>query len=470
MRKTFLLFVCMLVCCTAAFPQTVTLTFTAQDTDNHYVQLDRVMITNLTKGWQETVDWPDTILTMQNGTGINDIVGTNDYSSLLLSQNNPNPFIGTTEVSLIMATEGTVILDITDINGRSVVANDYSLQSGSHQFRIILATAGTYVMTARQNGQTSTIKMVCNGGGDGNKMEYVGTIETPDRASLQLPKSQNTPKYATTYPFNFGDEMEFVGYAIINGTELESAHVNQMQNASETIVLTFTVFQNHDAEPCRGSPTVTDIDGNIYNTVMIGTQCWMKENLRTTRYSNGTSITLSSNTSTTTAYRCYPNDNASNVPTYGYLYNWPAVMGTSTSSDANPSGVQGICPTGWHVPSYAEWLQLTNYVSSQSQYVCGDNFNNIGKALASTTGWESYEYPCYVGNDLSTNNATGFSALPAGDHLEYYLNFSYNAIFWSATEQPDDFANNCMLTYFSMDVWLGMSFLGYGLSVRCVRD
>lgn len=314
MRKPFSLFVCMLVCCTAALSQSVTLTFTAQDADNHYVQLNRVVITNLTKDWQETIYWPDTILTMQDGTGINDL-GKCDRASLQLSQNNPNPFACTTEVSLMVATEGIVILDITDINGRTVVANDNSLQSGPHQFRIILATAGTYVMTARQNGQTSSIKMVCNGGGDGNKIEYVGAVAAYGRASLQSPKSQNASKHTTDKPFTFGDQMEYVGYATINGTEVESAHVNQMQNASETIVLTFTVPQNHDAEPCPGTPTVTDIDGNIYNTVMIGTQCWMKENLRTTRYSNYVSIALGSG-------RYYPDDNSSNVSTYGCLYNW----------------------------------------------------------------------------------------------------------------------------------------------------
>ena len=95
---------------------------------------------------------------------------------------------------------------------------------------------------------------------------------------------------------------------------------------------------------CPGAATVTDYDNNTYNTVQIGNQCWMKENLRTTHYSDGTSIPLGSSGSNTTAYCYYPDDSVSNVGTYGYLYNWPAVMGNSSSSSANPSGVQGICP------------------------------------------------------------------------------------------------------------------------------
>ena len=94
-----------------------------------------------------------------------------------LSQNTPNPFNGTTDVYLTVAEAGTVSVEIADINGRTVVgANNYSPQPGVHQFRVILATPGTYVMTVRQNGQTSSIKMICNGGGNGNRVEYYGGV------------------------------------------------------------------------------------------------------------------------------------------------------------------------------------------------------------------------------------------------------------------------------------------------------
>ena len=96
-----------------------------------------------------------------------------------LSQNTPNPFNGTTDVYLTVTEAGTVSVEIADINGRTVVgANNYSPQPGVHQFRVILATPGTYVMTVRQNGQTSSIKMVCNGGGNCNRVEYYGGVET----------------------------------------------------------------------------------------------------------------------------------------------------------------------------------------------------------------------------------------------------------------------------------------------------
>ena len=566
MKKQILPLVCLLVCCAAAFAQSVTLTFTAKDAANNYVQLNRVVITNLTKSWQETIYWPDMTLTMQNGTGIAD-VETCHGASLQLSQNNPNPFTGTTEVSLTVAEDDEVMVDIADVNGKIVGTHRMRPQTGIHQFRVTLSTAGTYIMTARQNGQTSSIKMVCNGGGDGNRIEYTGNGGDALQTSATQPK--NSPKYTTTRPFNFGDQMEYVGYATINGTEAESQRIMQAQGASQTFTLQFTQTQhylptvttiavsnitsscataggtvtsdggavvtargvcwstsqnptvsgNHTTDgigtgsftssitgltpntpylvrayatnnmgtaygdpvsftttgqtgqPCPGATTMTDIDGNTYYTVQIGYQCWMKENLRTTHYANGTSIALGSSPSTTTAYRYYPENNSAYVSYFGYLYNWKAVMGSSSSSSANPSGVQGICPTGWHVPSDAEWTQLTNYVGSQMQYRCNNSSVNIAKALASTTGWSSSTTTCAVGNNPGTNNATGFSALPAG-YYSYngYGSFGGYAFFWSTTEHDYYYAYSRYLYYNDADVGRYNIYKYSGFSVRCLRD
>ena len=220
-----------------------------------------------------------------------------------------------------------------------------------------------------------------------------------------------------------------------------------------------------------GSSILTDYDGNIYHTVQIGSQCWMKENLRTTKYADGTSISQGSSNSTTVAYWYYPNNSASNKPTYGLLYNWPAVMHGAASSDTNPSRVQGICPTGWHVPSDAEWTQLTNYVSSQSQYWCNSSSTNIAKALAGTTGWNSSTNTCAVGKIPSNNNATGFNALPTGDYYNNsYYGFGNDTYFWSATETSSNSARFRRLLYNNADVNRGVDRKYGGYSVRCLRN
>ncbi len=219
-----------------------------------------------------------------------------------------------------------------------------------------------------------------------------------------------------------------------------------------------------------GRSIVSDIDGNIYNTVQIGGQCWMRENLRTTRYSDCTEIALGTSTSETTPYRYAVNGNEGNVPVYGYLYNWAAVMNGAGSSSANPSGVQGICPVGWHVPSDAEWQQLVDYVSSQSPYQCGGNSSYIAKALASTTDWDSNGNTCAVGNNPSSNNATGFSALPAGYYTGSYNRFGYYALFWSSTERNSDYAYRRSLAYYYANVPRSDYYKYYGHSVRCLKD
>ena len=216
---------------------------------------------------------------------------------------------------------------------------------------------------------------------------------------------------------------------------------------------------------------LTDYDNNTYSTVQIDNQIWMAENLRTTHYANGARIALGNTFSSTTAYRYFPDNNASNVSTYGYLYNWKAVMGNASSSNAIPSGVQGICPIGWHVPSDAEWTQLTNYISSQTIYQCNNKSTNIAKVLASTMGWSNSTSTCAVGNNPGVNNATGFSVLPAGLYnYGIYFGFSYGADFWSATEGDDNDAYYRLLYYDYVDVYRYYNDQSYGFSVRCVRD
>ena len=234
----------------------------------------------------------------------------------------------------------------------------------------------------------------------------------------------------------------------------------------------------NDAKPCPNVPTVTDIDGNVYNTVQIGEQCWMKENLRTTRFADGVEIPLLTSSSNTDAYRYIPNNDPNTVAEYGYLYNWSAVMHGANASDANPSGVQGICPAGWHVPSDAEWSQLTNYVSSQTVYGCGNDNNAIVRALSASAGWlydEQYSNECGPAYNLGANNATGFNALPAGYYECYYGSgygyaFGSSTYFWTSSVSPSNLWAARVYNFgrSSTAVNSGTLYEYYGESIRCV--
>lgn len=222
-----------------------------------------------------------------------------------------------------------------------------------------------------------------------------------------------------------------------------------------------------------GIDSIIDYDGNIYHTVEIGQQCWMKENLRTTHYEDGTVIPIGTINSETVAYRYEPGGSFLNVPTFGYLYNWAAVMHGTASSNTNPSEVQGICPSGWHVPSYAEWMQLTNYVGSQNQYICEGDNTYIAKALVANTRWESgtLDHPCSFIYYPPSNNATGFTAFPAGYFKNGSVDFRYSAYFWSSTT---DYGNLAAYLYEISSRAYTPQFYAWlpkcSFSVRCLLD
>ena len=220
---------------------------------------------------------------------------------------------------------------------------------------------------------------------------------------------------------------------------------------------------------CGG--TITDYDNNNYNTLEIGTQCWMKENLKTEHYANGDPISPGNSVSTTTAYWYYPNNNPSNKATFGLLYNWPAAMKNAASSSANPSGVQGACPNGWHIPSVSEWTQLINYVSSDIQYWCGSESTYIAKSIASVSGWTSTSTTtCAISNDVSANDLVGLSIVPAGGYNGNYFDFGLEAEIWSSTENSSGSAHGYNLKHYNAYVIKSTYGVYNAYAVRCLKD
>jgi uncharacterized protein (TIGR02145 family) len=222
-----------------------------------------------------------------------------------------------------------------------------------------------------------------------------------------------------------------------------------------------------------GIDSVTDYDGNVYHTVEIGQQCWMKENLRTTHYTDGIAIPIDTIHSSTVAYRYTPYGDSLLVLTYGYLYNWTAVMHGEPTSSSNPSEVQGICPTGWHVPSDAEWMELTDYMGTQPAYTSNCNDDYLAKALSDTEGWyitQNLSNRFTPGFDPTTNNTSGFSAQPAGAFNYSYEPSGYFAYFWSATECNESNALFRLIQFDSEHMETFCHNKEYGKSVRCLLD
>jgi len=212
----------------------------------------------------------------------------------------------------------------------------------------------------------------------------------------------------------------------------------------------------------RGS--VQDVDGNMYATIRIGSQWWMAENLRTTHYSDGMKVSYmpdslywSTLSPSDQGFCWYGNDSLANAAAYGALYTFAAALKGGRGSDADPSGVQGVCPEGWHIPSDSEWSRLIEFLH-------GDLVAGSGLKEAGTIHWD-------VPNE-GANNSTGFTALPGGfrDSRAKFSSLGAFGFWWSTTEPQTDSSLIRSMSYMASKVTNYKVLESYGLSVRCVKD
>jgi len=211
-----------------------------------------------------------------------------------------------------------------------------------------------------------------------------------------------------------------------------------------------------------------DADENNYKVVTIGTQTWMAENLKTTKYNDGTAIpNVTANSSwvnfTSGAYSWYNNDATTYYDNaYGALYNWYTV------------NTGKLAPTGWHVATDTEWNTLENYlIENGYNYDGSTSGDNYAKSLAATTDWATDSGTGTVGNDLTKNNRSGFSALPGGFRDGDDGSFTYvggNVLWWSSTESKTGSAWNGGMFYARTSVHWNYNNMQWGFYVRCVRD
>ncbi len=202
-------------------------------------------------------------------------------------------------------------------------------------------------------------------------------------------------------------------------------------------------------------PTVTDVDLNVYNTIIIGTQTWLVQNLQSTKYNDNTPIPLVTDNSawgalSTPGYCWYYNDKTSFKTTYGALYNWFAL---------NPqiNGGKNVCPTGWHVPSDAEWTTLTTYLGGEMH--AGGQLKEEG-----VINWSD--------PNLEATNVTGFTATPGGsrDLSGSYIGKGTYGIWWSATEDDATYSLRRYMSSYDGSVDRGDGYKQGGFSVRCLQD
>jgi uncharacterized protein (TIGR02145 family) len=216
-----------------------------------------------------------------------------------------------------------------------------------------------------------------------------------------------------------------------------------------------------DSNNNTDSNTVSDVDGNVYQTVAICNQTWIKTNLNVSKYSDGTLIPQVTDPSQwanlTTGAWCYYNNDPTNGAVYGKLYNWYAVMGIYDAASAtNPALRKKLAPTGWHVPTDSEWTQLTNCLGGTS--VAG------GKMKSTDILWLS--------PNTAATNSSGFTGLPGGyrDVNGSFKWIGYNCFWWSSSEESFSYAWYRLLYYNGGSAYRASYSENVGYSVRCLKD
>lgn len=198
------------------------------------------------------------------------------------------------------------------------------------------------------------------------------------------------------------------------------------------------------------TPTVSDIDGNLYHTVKIGTQLWMVENLKVTHYRNGQPIPIITDSTTWSNLAigafCNFYNTENNAKIYGRLYNWYAI-----------NDQRKIAPSGWHVPSDSEWVILRNYLGGA----------NIAGGKLKETGIAHWQSP-----NTDATNDFGFTALPCGlrDSSGQFSNLGLKTFWWCANMNITDLPYSQSIYYDNASLISGVDNKSNGFSVRCIKD
>jgi len=385
-----------------------------------------------------------------------------------LGSSYPNPFNPRTTVPFYAPKNTRAVITVHNILGQEVMRTGADVSAGSHEIQVNLGgrvSQGQYILRVQGDGFSlaQSLTFVSAGIGGGNPEI---TVRPVGRASPSIPSIPSIPS-------NFHQ---------INNEPIYRIVVPESQGFSG-LVVEVPARVSHDLGTLTlvkknvcpdGFVCIMDIDGNLYKTVVIGEQVWMAQNLRVSRYRDGTDIASGLSdigwwSTRTGAYAIYPytylNDNDSDEVTYGIdsdekmanaygkLYNWHAV-----------DDPRGLCPDGWHVPTELEWMIQLDYL--------GGPDGNGGKLKATRT--DPDPHPRWESPNSGANDETGFSALPAGHRNREGLFWQIGETgFWWTSTVHDLLGNQAwmyLLNHDDSDIATYHHPKEFGFSVRCLRN
>ncbi|MDA3820190.1 MAG: FISUMP domain-containing protein [Candidatus Delongbacteria bacterium] len=531
MKKSPLLALSLLACVFTLNAQEISFTFTANQTCE-YAPLDSVLVENLTQGGDTVLYYPDTVLSIYTSIEIQTAMENN----FLVSQNYPNPFSSKTKIDMFVPGRDDFTINVYDVTGRQITTYENNLERGMHNFTLNAGNSNNYILTVNSTKYVQKKMMICVGADDNSAarityngimpekksilksgksdfvydiddaLKFTGYVEGDFEDIMDTPTTDNdylfdinntVPSVPTDGPhvpgndtiewnwntvsgatgYKYNDSNNYSG-ATDNGTSTSYTQTGLDCETAYTLYVwayndcggssSFELTETTTAcpEPCAGVTPPT-YDGHTYEIIGIGNQCWLVENLNVTDGNTDQSCSITRS--------CYDN-NTSNCDTYGGLYTWDDMMCGESSSSANPSGVQGICPDGWHIPSDDEWQELEGEVDATYDYDYSD-WNNegcrgddVGSALAGDASlWSDDELEGHASFGTS-----GFNALPGGRETSVSSSTGLSEYaYWWTTDVSTLFPANAYFRslYFTNTCsTMGSYAKTSGLSVRCVKD
>lgn len=359
-----------------------------------------------------------------------------------LLQNGLSARISGNLMTVTLAKRAVVAIATFDLGGKALSTMRKTLDAGCRSIELPYHGAGVYLYKVKSGNSEVVLK--------GNS---IGGISSGSSVTTQGSSSNPLAKQA-----------------------LSTAAINDVIAATKTGYLHYQCVQHNDdtsgvaIKMIANAGDMTDIDGNVYQTVRIGTQVWMAENLRVTRYNDGSAIPLDTSTATwrnaATPRYCFYNNttNPDSIKKYGVLYNWHVVSLYNFSI---------VAPAGWHVPTSLEIATLQNYlIANGYNWDVTTTGNKIAKSLAAKTDWLTDATTGTTGCDLTKNNRSGFSAIPGGYRYSNgtFYDQSMVGVWWCSTPRDAYTAGNFYIGYATEYLDGLHDFSACGFSVRLLRD
>ena len=414
----------------------ITFTGTGASTD-----VTTVKVENLTQAKQLEINGTDILHLKAVVTGIetihNSVSGKIDLY--------PNPTKDYVRMQFILPEPGETLITIHDLSGRKIAQKQDLLAMGQQTYLIHGIEQGMYFVMVNSGRFDFKGRLISLGSGNsGIRIVYENTLALQEKQT-----DIKGVEAEVVMLYNTGDRLKLTGISGIYSTV-----ITDIPDANKTITFSFIPCTDGDGTnyPVLQIGSAKGTTENFDNSEGKGIQIWMTENLRTSKYNDGTVIpnvtdNIGWSANKTGAYCIYDNNPVNNT-IYGKLYNWHVV------SSANP---KNVCPVGWHVPSDTEWNNLTTYLGGQT--LAGGKLKETG-----TGHWKT--------PNTGASDETGFTALPGGNryYAGPFLDKGDYGYWWSSTAYSTYYAWHQFLGYNTAFVWQYGAEKEFGFSVRCLKN